>query len=93
MTAPTTAHKKAAEELAWAREKLAWIEERLAEGMTVYVTTRTRATKVTPKAAKRWAADGLELFKIDRTGSLIMAHGRRYDCIDYCRISAIAEGA
>ena len=82
ITAPG-AHKKAA-------EKLAWIQARLAEGMTVYVSTRLRSTKVTPKAAKRWADDGLELFKIDRTGSLLIAHGRRYDCIDYCALGARA---
>jgi len=69
-------------------DKLAWIQERLAEGRTVYVCTYTRATKITPKAAKRWADAGLALFKVDGRGSLLMARGKHYDCIDGCALRA-----
>lgn len=72
-----------------AAEKLAWIKERLAGNMTVYVCTYTRATKITPKTAARWADAGRDLFKIDSTGSLMMAVGNRYDCIDYCGLRAV----
>ena len=71
-----------------APSKLAWIKDRLAEGMTVYVTTHTRSTRVTPKDAQSWVDDGRELFKLGHNGTLLMARGKRYDCIDYCGLGA-----
>ena len=69
-----------------ATEKLDLINNALAAGKTVMISTMTRATKVTPKNAKKWAANGWTMFKLDGN-SLLMAAGRRFDCIDYCRIS------
>lgn len=68
--------------------KLAWIERRLAEGSTVYVSTYTRATKVTPKVAARWAKAGHDLFRVDAGDSLYMARGSRFVCIDYAGLRA-----
>ena len=82
MTAPTTAHKKAA-------EKLTWLRDRLACGMTVCIVTKVRAEVVTPK---RWAESDGELFKIDSAGRLLMARGEHYDCIDSSYMSASAAG-
>ena len=69
-------------------DKLAWIEERLAEGMTVYLSTYTRTTKVTPKTAKRWTKSGTPLFKIGKDGALLMARGRHYDDATGCALRA-----
>lgn len=73
-----------------ATARLTWIREQLAAGLTVYVCTYTRATKITPKTAKRWADSGIDLFKVDSTGALVMARGRRYDSIDGCALRASA---
>ena len=68
--------------------KLAWIKERLAEGMTVYLGTYTRTTKVTPKTAKRWEESGQPLFKVGSDGALLMARGRHYDDATGCVLRA-----
>ena len=68
-------------------ETLSWITDALASGKTIYVATALRVTKVTPKTAAQFAAAGRPLFKADDT-SLYMSAGRRYDCIDYCQITA-----
>ena len=73
-----------------AAEKLAWINERLADGMTVYVCTTYKRTKITPKLARGFADAGHELFKIDGTGSLLIARGKHYDCIDYSGLRAVS---
>ena len=74
-----------------AHEKLTWIEDRLAEGKTVYICTYTRATKITPKTAARWAAAGNILIKVDASGSLVMARGHHYDDIGGCGLRAREE--
>ena len=70
-----------------AAETLAWITDALASGKTIYVSTALRHTKITPKTAAQFAAANHPLFKASAT-SLYMAVGRRYDCIDYCQITA-----
>lgn len=67
-------------------ELLAWMNDSLASGQTVYVSTALRTTKVTPKLAQRFAAAGYPVFRASEK-SLYMVAGRRYDCIDYCRIT------
>lgn len=58
---------------------LAWIERQLSEGATVYISTYTKATKITPKRYASWPSDR-PLFKVSGS-DLLMARGRRYDCI------------
>jgi hypothetical protein len=68
-------------------ETLAWITDALASGKTIYVSTAWRGTKVTPKTAQQFADAGRPFFKVSGE-SLYMSVGRRYDCIDYCQITA-----
>ena len=68
-------------------EILSWITDALASGKTIYVATALRVTKVTPKTAAQFAAAGRPIFKASEK-SLYMSVGRRYDCIDYCQITA-----
>lgn len=70
-----------------AAETLARITDALASGKTIYVSTALRHIKVTPKTAAQFAAANHPLFKASNK-SLYMAVGRRYDCIDYCQITA-----
>lgn len=58
----------------------------LNSGKTVYISTFTRCTKVTPKIFKTWNDRGLELFKSDGKHTW-MASGKNFVCIDYCKIS------
>ena len=69
-------------------ETLAWIQDALASGKTIYVRTALRATKITPKTAAQFESAGRPFFRAS-TKSLYMSVGRRYDCIDYCNITAI----
>lgn len=69
-----------------AAEKLAKITDTIDAGGTVYVRTCTRSTKVTAKDVARFAAVGLDLFRV-KANSLFIAAGRRYDCIDYCHLT------
>ncbi len=66
---------------------LTWIEARIAEGRTVYITTYTRSTKITPKTFNRFAAAGTPVFKADKN-STYMIHGNSYVCIDFSKVSA-----
>ncbi len=69
-------------------ELLSWITESLDSGKTVYVSTALRTTKVTPKTAQQFTEVGRPIFRASNK-SLYMAVGRRYDCIDYCQITAV----
>lgn len=62
-----------------ARAKVRWIEEKLAAGATVQLTTYTHATRFTRKH--------LGMFKATKTGAYVQ-HGKRWDCIDGCKIDA-----
>lgn len=57
----------------------------IAAGQTVFVMTARGAIKVTPKTAAKWDAAGRPVFKFSK-GSLFVASGRRYDCIDFNHI-------
>lgn len=70
-------------------EKLAWINDQLAKGMTVYLQTYTRATKITAKNVAAGEEAGRPLLKVDANGSLLVIEGRRYVCADLCAIRAI----
>lgn len=62
-----------------ARRRLAWIQARVAEGLTVYLSTMTRAT----------AIDARHLGMLSATKSgLYLATGAKRVCVTYCRLSA-----
>lgn len=65
--------------------RYAAITAALAAGKTVWVMTGRGAIEVTPKTAAKWDASGRPVFKFAK-GSLFVASGRRYDCIDYNHI-------
>lgn len=69
-------------------DTLAWIQDALAAGKTVRVATAMRVTNVTPKTAQQFEKSGRPIFRASDK-SLYMSVGRRYDCIDYCSITAI----
>ena len=69
-----------------AAEKLAKIHEVLTAGKTVYIQTSLRITKVTSKDVAKYAAVNRDLFKAD-SKSLYISAGKRYDCIDFCKIT------
>lgn len=62
-----------------ARRKAAWIAARLAEGLTVYVVTYTKATKLSAKHA--------DSIKATKSG-LYMRSGKSWICIDGCALRA-----
>ena len=70
-----------------AQETFDKIQAWLASGKTVFVATALRTTKITPKTAAKWKANGHTLFKVSGS-SLYMAAGNRFDCIDFCHITA-----
>ena len=72
-----------------AQEKYEMIMTALTDGKTVYVATYLRCAKITAKTLAKWAAAGIELFRV-RDNSLYMGRGRSYDCIDYCAIRVVA---
>ena len=69
-------------------KKLAWVEERLAEGMTVYLVTYTRATKITQRNWKRFEASGNPILKAGKDNSLLMVQGRQYVDASYSALRA-----
>ena len=69
-------------------KKLAWVEERLAEGMTVYLTTYTRATKITRRNWERFKASGNPILKAGKGDALLMVEGRRYVDASYSALRA-----
>lgn len=69
-----------------ANDKLAKILEALDAGKTIYIQTALRITKVSLKDVRKFAAINRPLFKADAK-SLYISAGKRYDCIDFCRIT------
>lgn len=67
-------------------EKLVMIEAAIARGETVYLSTYTRVTKITPKVVARFWAAGRPVLKV-LGDSLMLSEGRRYVCADYCAIT------
>jgi hypothetical protein len=78
-----------------AQTALAWINARLMDGLTVYVASSTRLTKVSPKVAAARESAGKPVFKVSRDGrELLMLERQNYVCIIagpvvYNRISAV----
>ncbi len=73
-----------------ASDKLAYIERAVAGGLTVYLCTYTRATKITPKVWGRFQAANRPLLKVSHDphgSSLWLSQGRSYVCADYCAIT------
>lgn len=58
-----------------------WIKARLSEGLTVYVATGTRATKVTSKTLARFDRAGTPLFVVTPRGELLMREGSLLACV------------
>lgn len=72
-----------------AETKVAWIETQLAAGLTVYLATRTRITKITARNAKKFAAAGRPIVKADASGSaLLMWEAGSYVDASYSRLTA-----
>lgn len=65
--------------MATATAKLDWIKARIDEGRTVYLSTATRATKITRRHLPQVR---------ERDGHLEVQHGNRWLCHDFSRISA-----
>lgn len=68
------------------QDKINKIIETIESGNTVYITTMTRSTKITPATLRRWNKNGHTLFKGD-SKSMYMASGNKFVCIDYCTIT------
>ena len=85
MTAPTLTNDRmiAGRFKRWAdaRAKLAWIRARWAEGRTVLVCTQMRAIRLSAKHA--------DTIRATRSGLYRLA-GKRWECIDYCKLIAEA---
>jgi hypothetical protein len=67
-------------------KKVEKLIEVLNAGKTVYIQSCTRITKIALKDLRKFDAIGRPLFKTDGK-SLFMSVGKRYDCIDYCKIT------
>lgn len=63
-----------------ARQKVAWMAARIAEGRTVLITTHLRQVRLTAKHAA--------MIKATKTGAYVQ-RGKTWNCIDYCKISAV----
>jgi hypothetical protein len=63
------------------------INDALASGKSVTFTTYTKAIRVTPKTAKAWAKDGLELFRIEN-GHVCIAQGKAFVSVMGSKITA-----
>lgn len=61
-----------------AEKALAFIKNAIAAGKTVYVSTMTKCTAVSPATFARWEKSGHALFKVAADGSLMMAAGKSY---------------
>lgn len=68
-----------------AATRLTAIGSAILTGSTVFVCTATRAWKITPKTAAKWAEAGEPLFRV-KGESLYLRRGRSWDCIDFCSI-------
>ncbi len=68
--------------------KLAWVQERLAEGMTVYLSTYTRSTKITQRTWERFEDAGAPVLKVGSGDALLMAQGKYYVDASYSALRA-----
>ena len=65
---------------------LAFIES----GGTIIISTHLKHIEVTAKALRKFEKAGTQLFKTDSTGSLYIARGKAWDCIDHARITGFS---
>ena len=63
---------------ATAENALDFIMNAIAGGRTVYITTMTKVTAISPAAFARWEKSGRPLFKVAGDGNLMMASGKSY---------------
>lgn len=63
-----------------AEEIMNWIKDRHAEGRTVYASTHLRSIKIAPKHAAQVRVRG---------DHCEVQMGKRWDSINYCKITAI----
>lgn len=68
---------------------LEWITARIAEGRTVYLSTMTRSTAISPKTFAKWEAMGRPVVKLSASGDLLIASGKHYLNAKYSHLSAI----
>ena len=61
--------------------------EHIRAGGTINIINYAKHIKVTPKVLARFEKHGQKVFKTDSKGSLYIARGKAWDCIDYCRIT------
>jgi len=66
-------------------EKLNKILAHINDGGTVYIGTQIRMSKIDSKVVKSWEKSGYDLFKVGKSGSLYLARGKNYDCVDGCK--------
>lgn len=64
---------------------LSKILSHLKNGGSVDICTHTKAWRIKQKNIDQWNAVGISLLK-ENKGSLYMAYGKRYCCIDFCHI-------
>ncbi len=63
---------------ATAENALGFIMSAIASGRTVYVSTMTKVTAISPATFARWEKSGHPLFKVAADGNLMMASGKAY---------------
>ena len=61
-----------------AESALNFIESAIASGRTVYISTMTKVTAISPATFARWEKSGHPLFKVAADGNLMMASGKVY---------------
>ena len=74
----TTKHNNNTIMNATAENALNFIENAIASGRTVYISTMTKATAISPATFARWEKSGHSLFKVAADGNLMMASGKSY---------------
>ncbi len=67
-------------------EKMNKIVDAIKSGKTLVFSTYIKCISISPKAFAKWEASGYPLFKVSGN-SLMMASGKKYNCIDYCKIT------
>lgn len=68
-----------------AQEKIEKLISYIKEGRTVRVSTPLRVTDIEAKHLAQWEKAGRPLLRAGKN-SMYMASGKKYVCIDFCRI-------
>lgn len=61
-----------------AENALNFIKNAIASGRTVYISSMTKVTAISPATFARWDKSGHSLFKVAADGNLMMASGKAY---------------